>query len=102
VRQISLLALVVVAGGCGGGGGKHLALYTHCGVVSAHVGGQLWLAKPALTDGSGNPPSGWDFNDTRGVWKQRGTTADFRSDGGKRAHFVLAPAGAKDPNLGCE
>jgi hypothetical protein len=103
MRRIALLLLVVALAGCGGGNaGTRLSLYTHCGVVSAHVDGKLWLAKPPLTDGSGNPLPGWDPNDTRGRWTATGSTAEFRSDSGKRARFVLAPAGAKDPNRGCE
>ena len=34
-------------------------LYTHCGVLSASINGQIFYAIPALTDGFGNPPPGW-------------------------------------------
>jgi hypothetical protein len=34
-------------------------LYTHCGVTGAMIGGWWWEVTPALTDGSGNPPTGW-------------------------------------------
>ena len=41
------------------GGSAPYTLYTHCGVISATINGSIFYAEPALTDGSGNPPSGW-------------------------------------------
>jgi hypothetical protein len=96
------LALALIAAPCGGAA-RIVALHTHCGVLSAHVDGKLWLAHPPLSDGSGNPPPGWGFNDTRGRWRTYGPRrAEFRSESGRLAHFILAPAGAKDPAAGCE
>ncbi len=35
------------------------SLYTHCGIRFASFNGRTW-ATPSLSDGSGNPPPGWD------------------------------------------
>src|SRR5947209_1545431 len=34
-------------------------LYTHCGIAYAKVGNRYYQASVPLSDGSGNPPSGW-------------------------------------------
>jgi hypothetical protein len=83
--------------------GIRMAIRTHCGVLSATIGGRLWLAHPPLSDGSDNPPPGWDENQTRGdfVITSPGQ-AEFRSDGGQTATFRLAPAGTADPAANCE
>jgi len=82
---------------------RELTLYTHCGVLSAWVDGALWLASPPLSDGSGNPPPGWDYNDTPGIWRELGEgRAEFRARSGKVARFVRAQSGQADPAEGCE
>jgi len=100
-----LLAAIGVIG-CGGVdeiAEQPLTLYTHCGVWSTTVDGQLWLADPPLHDGSHNPLPGWDRNDTSGTWRDlRDGRAEFRADSGEVAHFVAAQPGEKDPNVGCE
>lgn len=97
------ITIAVAATACGGAKTEAVALRTHCGVLNAHIDGKLWLADLPLSDGSGNPPPGWGFNETSGTWRTRGATkADFRSDSGRAAHFVLAPTGEKDPAAGCE
>jgi len=77
-------------------------LYTHCGVLSAYFDGRLWLARPPLSDGSGNPPPAWGNPSDRGtmtlVSEDR---AEFRSENGNVARFVPA-LGAPDPAAGCE
>jgi hypothetical protein len=79
--------------------GQRLSLYTHCGVLSVVVDGQLWLADPPLR----NPPDGWDENSTEGNWSEtESRRAVFRADSGKVAHFITAPPGQEDPNKGCE
>jgi len=81
--------------------GIRVAISSHCGVSSAWVTGELWLASPPL--GGHNPPQGWGENETLGSFV---VTADrravFYGDGDQRARFRLAESGAVDPNEGCE
>src|SRR5262245_7888639 len=35
-------------------------LLTHCGIDWAQIDGRWWRAETPLSDGSGNPPPGWD------------------------------------------
>jgi hypothetical protein len=39
--------------------GRPYRLYTHCGIEWAKIDGTFWRATHPLSDGSGNPPSGW-------------------------------------------
>ncbi len=80
----------------------HAHVSTHCGVVSTTVDGVLWLADPRLGDDSGNPPPGWDENETAGMFVQTGNTATFRADSGVEATFTRAAPGAVDPADDCE
>jgi len=105
-----LVALIAfVLGACGGGAGgaaensTRYRLRTHCGIVSARVDGELWLASPPLTASEGNPPAEWDDNANDGefIILDEGS-AEFRADAGPRARFVKASSGAPDPNEGCE
>lgn len=81
--------------------GVRVAVPSHCGVLSVTVKGRLWLADPRL--GDHNPPPGWDENQTMGSLVTTGPgRAVFYGDGGQRALFRRATAGAKDPNAGCE
>lgn len=34
-------------------------LYTHCGINGTMIAGRWWQADPPLSDGHGNPPTGW-------------------------------------------
>ncbi len=81
--------------------GIRVAISSHCGVRSAWVKGDLWLASPPL--GGHNPPPGWDENETVGSFV---ITADgratFYGDGGQKARFRLATPGSADPNDGCK
>jgi hypothetical protein len=82
---------------------RQLQVYTHCGVWSVVVDGQLWLADPPLHDGSHNPPNGWGENTTDGTWRQTAPDrAVFHATTGEAARFARAPAGRTDPNTGCE
>lgn len=73
---------------------------THCGVISTTVDGQLWLAEPAI--GDGNPPPGWDENQTDGVFRITDPgEATFETAQGLTARFVLAPPGTPDPGTEC-
>ena len=76
-------------------------IYSHSGVRSAWVKGELWLADPPL--GGHNPPPGWDENETTGEFVVTSTgRAMFIGDSGQETRFRLAEPGAKDPNAGCE
>lgn len=81
--------------------GTEMSISSHCGVHSAWVKGELWLADPPL--GGHNPPPGWDENATTGVFvvTSKGQ-AKFLGDGGQQARFRLAEPNAEDPNAGCE
>ena len=69
-------------------------LYTHCGVLAASINGQIYYADPPLTDGSGNPPSGWgNPYDDGDMTLRTATTADFRDSAGHTAHFTSTPQG---------
>ena len=39
--------------------GRPYQLYTHCGIEWAKINGTFWHVAKPLSDGSGNPPSGW-------------------------------------------
>jgi hypothetical protein len=81
--------------------GIPVVVYSHCGVRSVWVKGQLWLASPPL--GGHNPPPGWDENRTQGVFQVTAPGRGlFKGDGGQLACFRLAQAGQQDPNAGCE
>ena len=81
---------------------RPFTLYTHCGVLSAWIDGELWLADPPLTDGSGNPPPGWDNPTDRGTLRKLSRNrAVFRSRSGKIAYFTRAKPGTPDPAEGC-
>jgi hypothetical protein len=77
-------------------------LYTHCGVLSASINGQTYYAEPPLTDGSGNPPSGWaNPYDDGDMTLRTATTADFRDPAGNTAHFTSTPRGPTPSILTC-
>jgi hypothetical protein len=40
--------------------GRPYQLYTHCGIEWTKIDGTFWRAEHPLSDGSGNPPAGWD------------------------------------------
>jgi hypothetical protein len=78
-------------------------LRTHCGILSAFFAGRLWIARPPLSDGSGNPPRGWGNPSAHGTMRfVSDREAEFRSDSGRVAHFVPARPGQRDPAAGCE
>jgi hypothetical protein len=75
-------------------------LLTHCGIESAYFDGRHWVAEPRLSDGSGNPPPGWDNPLARGTMTLvRGDGAEFAADTGHQARF--APAQPSQEPTGC-
>lgn len=67
-------------------------LLTHCGIREAMVADRYYLASPALDDGNGNPPTGWDNPYDSGTMTiNPDETADFHDAVGHRAHFVPRP-----------
>ena len=67
-------------------------LRTHCGILNAYFAGHLWRANPALTDGSGNPPRGWENPEALGTMRLiRSNLAEFRQNNKLVARFTPAP-----------
>ncbi len=67
-------------------------LYTHCGILGASINGRSFYADPPISDGSGNPRSGWGNPYDDGDMTLRGSTsADFHDAAGHAAHFTSAP-----------
>jgi hypothetical protein len=44
-------------------------LRTRCGIIDAYFAGRLWRANPPLSDGSGNPPRGWENPEALGTMR---------------------------------
>ena len=79
-------------------GARYLSvLRTHCGILGIYFDGRLWRASPALSDGSGNPPPGWDNPEQLGTMRLvRADRAEFRARGKNLvARFTPAPSGWK-------
>jgi hypothetical protein len=67
-------------------------LRTHCGILNAYFAGRLWRADPPLTDGSGNPPRGWENPESLGTMRLvRTNLAAFRQTTKLVARFTPAP-----------
>lgn len=74
------------------------SLYTHCGVLSATINGQIFYAEPALTDGQGNPPRGWgNPYDAGELTVESTTTIDFQDTSGHSAHFTIEAGRSRVP-----
>jgi len=66
--------------------GLRVRVPSHCGVLSAVVADQLWLAVPPL--GGHNPPPGWDENSTPGLFiRLNAQRAEFIGISGQLASF---------------
>jgi hypothetical protein len=77
------------------------ALYTHCGIDEANIGGRWFEADHPLSDGNGNPPAGWGNPDQPGtITMLSATTAEFRDSLGHVVRFHLVP-GATRPKHMC-
>jgi hypothetical protein len=73
-------------------------LYTHCGIGFANISGTWFEADTPLSDGSGNPPKGWDNPEQRGVMRLlTASTAEFRDDNGHDVKFHVMPASQQPP-----
>jgi len=67
-------------------------LRTHCGILDAYFAGRLWRANPPLSDGSGNPPPGWENPESLGTMRiVRTNLAELRQDKQLVARFTPAP-----------
>jgi hypothetical protein len=77
-------------------------LYTHCGIDWTRVDGRWYRASPPLSDGSGNPPSGWGNPDQQGTIQMvSGTEAEFTDSAGHHVRFVRQQ-GASGPAQHCD
>ena len=77
------------------------ALYTHCGITEANIGGRWYAADTPLSDGNDNPPPGWGNPYQPGTMTIRSATqADFTDSAGHRVTFTLRP-GATGPQQIC-
>ncbi|MGW1881693.1 hypothetical protein [Streptomyces sp. NPDC001970] len=77
-------------------------LYTHCGIDEARIGSTYFEAENPLSDGSGNPPEGWDNPTQHGTMTLvSGTEAVFTDDAGHEVTFRARP-GATAFKLICE
>jgi hypothetical protein len=76
-------------------------LYTHCGIDEARIGSTYFEAEIPLSDGSGNPPQGWDNPTQRGTMTLKSATeAVFTDDAGHEVTFRARP-GASAYKLIC-
>ncbi|MBX9420932.1 hypothetical protein K4902_00670 [Streptomyces lateritius] len=67
-------------------------LYTHCGIKEAWIGSTYFEAEAQLSDGSGNPPQGWDNPFQRGTMTLASETeAVFTDDAGHEVKFRAQP-----------
>jgi hypothetical protein len=67
-------------------------LYTHCGIDEARIGSAYFEAETPLSDGSGNPPEGWDNPTQRGTMTLKSETeAVFTDDAGHEVKFRARP-----------
>lgn len=67
-------------------------LYTHCGIDEARVGSTYFEAETPLSDGSGNPPEGWDNPTQSGTMTLKSETAAvFTDDAGHEVTFRARP-----------
>ena len=67
-------------------------LYTHCGIDEARLGSRYFEAVHPLSDGQGNPPSGWGNPFQQGTMTLLSPSeAVFRDDAGHHVLFRLRP-----------
>ena len=74
------------------GTGYPYTLYVHCGIRDARFDGQLWMADPMLSDGSGNPPLDWAPADSVGIMELvNDNMAVFTAESGRTILFIPWP-----------
>ncbi|WP_317874835.1 hypothetical protein [Streptomyces sp. SR27] len=67
-------------------------LYTHCGIEEARIGSTYFEAEAPLSDGSGNPPEGWDNPIQHGTMSWTSDTeAVFTDEAGHEVKFRARP-----------
>ncbi|HEY7261302.1 MAG TPA: hypothetical protein VH589_07440 [Trebonia sp.] len=112
MAAVSLTALITA--GCASGSGSGISgvtaphasarttapksvpynLYTHCGIAYARVGNRYYQANVPLSDGSGNPPSGWGNPYQPGTLTFISPTrVIFTDKAGHRVVFTLVASG---------
>ncbi|MDH6439423.1 hypothetical protein M2158_007964 [Streptomyces sp. SAI-144] len=69
-------------------------LYTHCGIDEARIGSTYFEAEVPLSDGSGNPPDGWDNPTQRGTMTLKSETEAVFTDGAGHEVYFRARTGA--------
>jgi hypothetical protein len=75
-------------------------LYTHCGIDEARIGSTYFEAEVPLSDGSGNPPEGWDNPTQRGTMTLKSAReAVFTDDAGHEVHFRARPGASSFKRL---
>ncbi|MEU2118106.1 hypothetical protein ABZ567_21260 [Streptomyces sp. NPDC016459] len=75
-------------------------LYTHCGIREARIGSTYFEAETPLSDGSGNPPAGWDNPIQHGTMSLNSETeAIFTDDAGHVVKFRARPDGSAFKHL---
>ncbi len=95
----SLLVTSLLIAGCSAGGrpapspsASPYALYTHCGISEANIGGRWYAADTPLSDGNGNPPAGWGNPYQPGTITFRSPTqVEFTDKAGHDVLFTLRP-----------
>jgi hypothetical protein len=107
-RWVLLAMLAMVVAGCGSKAiqltpraierGRPYQLYTHCGIEWARIGGTFWRTTP-MSDGNGNPPTGWGNPFQAGTLSFRNrTTARFSSPAGS---VLFKRTNSKRPPIIC-
>ncbi|MEU8666271.1 hypothetical protein [Streptomyces anulatus] len=67
-------------------------LSTHCGIDEARIGSTYFEAETPLSDGSGNPPEGWNNPTQHGTMTVKTKTeAVFTDDAGHEVKFRARP-----------
>ncbi|WP_327351125.1 hypothetical protein [Streptomyces sp. NBC_01304] len=75
-------------------------LSTHCGIGEIQIGSTYFEADDPLSDGSGNPPAGWNQPVQKGTMTLKSETeAVFTDDAGHEVTFHARPGATGFKNL---